>query len=66
MDTNKELAKLKKEQARPKPAFYLGMVMLVLTIIYIVDEVTSNINSAMQPYILFDLFGITSRKVNSP
>ncbi|MBR1571459.1 MAG: MFS transporter [Lachnospiraceae bacterium] len=66
MDKNTELAKLKKEQARPKPAFYLGMVMLVLTIIYIVDEVTSNINSAMQPYILFDLFGITSRNVNSP
>lgn len=45
---------------------YLALVMVVLTIIYIVDEITSNINSAMQPYILFDLFHIASRDVNSP
>ena len=43
----------------------LGFVMTVLTIIYIVDEITSNMNAAMQPYILFDLFHITSRDVNS-
>ena len=39
--------------------------MIVLTIIYIVDEITSNVNSAMQPYALFDLFKIGSRDVNS-
>lgn len=60
-----ELAKLLKEARRVKPAYYLGAIMVVLTIIYIVDEITSNINSAMQPYILFDLFKISSRDVNS-
>jgi hypothetical protein len=40
--------------------------MLLLTIVYIVDEITSNMNSSMQPYALFELFNITSRDVNSP
>ena len=60
-----ELAKLKILQEAKKPACYLGIVMVVLTIVYIVDELTSSMNSAMQPYILFDLFNITSRDVNS-
>ena len=54
-----ELAKLKILQEAKKPACYLGIVMVVLTIVYIVDEITSSMNSAMQPYILFDLFNIT-------
>ena len=61
----RELARLKRLQAAHKPAFYLGLVMVVLTIVYIVDEITSNMNSTMQPYALFDLFNIVSRDVNS-
>ena len=44
---------------------YLVFAMIVLTVIYIVDEVTSNVNTSMQPYALFDLFHITSRDVTS-
>ncbi len=62
----REIARLKKEQARPKPLHYMLFVMVVLTVIYVVDELTSNVNSAMQPYALFDLFSIASRDVNSP
>ncbi len=62
----KQLSKLKAEAARKKPLHYIGLAMVVLTIIYIVDEITSNMNAAMQPYVLFDLFNITSRNVNSP
>lgn len=62
----KELARLDREAARPQFAHYLLFVMIVLTVIYIVDEITSNMNAAMQPYVLFDLFSITSRSVNSP
>ncbi len=62
----RELARLEKEAQRPKGAYYLLFAMIMLTIIYIVDEITSNMNSAMQPYALFDLFGITSRNVNGP
>ena len=52
----RELARLQREAQRPKGAYYLLFTMIVLTIIYIVDEITSNVNSAMQPYALFDLF----------
>ena len=62
----KQLSRLKAEAARKKPLHYIGLAMVVLTIIYIVDEITSNMNAAMQPYVLFDLFNITSRNVNSP
>ena len=62
----RELARLDREAARPKTARYLLFVMIVLTVIYVVDEITSNVNAAMQPYVLFDLFHIGSRSVNSP
>ena len=62
----RELIRLDREFSRPKPARYLLFVLIVLTVVYVVDEITSNINSAMQPYVLFDLFSISSRSVNSP
>ncbi len=61
----KELEKLNRIAAKPLPAHYLGIIMVVLTIIYVVDEITSNLNAAMQPYILFDIFNIGSRSVES-
>ncbi|MCR4673840.1 MAG: MFS transporter [Lachnospiraceae bacterium] len=61
----KELERLNKQAAFHVTAGYLGFAMVVLTIIYVVDEITSNMNAAMQPYILFELFNITSRDVNS-
>ena len=62
----RELERLNKQAAFHVTAGYLGFAMVVLTIIYIVDEITSNMNAAMQPYILYDLFHIASRDVNSP
>lgn len=61
----RELRRLDREAARPKTGWYLLFVMIILTIIYVVDEITSNVNSSMQPYALFDLFRITSRNVES-
>ena len=61
----KQLSRLKAEAARKKPLHYIGMAVVLLTIVYVVDEITSNMNAAMQPYVLFDLFNITSRNVNS-
>ena len=60
----RELSRLEKEYSRTKGAHYLLFVMLVLTVIYVVDEITSNMNAAMQPYVLFDLFHISSRSVS--
>jgi uncharacterized membrane protein len=43
----KELAKWRKEKARPKHSGYLWYLMLILTLVYIVDEVATNLNSTM-------------------
>ena len=53
-----ELALLKKKEA-DSLAFLKNMtlIMVILTIIYVVDEITSNIN-LMRPYMIFDLFRI--------
>ena len=62
----RELQRLEREAQKPKTGRYLLFVMIILTVIYVVDEITSNMNAAMQPYVLFDLFGISSRSVSSP
>lgn len=62
----RELERLERAAARPKGAYYLLFAMIVLTVIYVVDEITSNVNASMQPYVLFDLFSIGSRSVDDP
>ena len=62
---SRELMRLENEAKRHRGKFYLLFAMVMLTVIYIVDEITSNVNAAMQPYALFDLFRIASRDVNS-
>jgi MFS family permease len=52
----KELAKWQKEKARPKRPGYLWYLMLILTLVYIVDEVATNLNSTMQPYMIEEFF----------
>jgi MFS family permease len=52
----KELIKWQKQKARPKKSGYLWYLMLILTLVYIVDEVATNLNSTMQPYMIEDFF----------
>src|SRR5574344_1795355 len=52
----KELAKWQKEKARPNRPAYLWYLMAVLTLVYIVDEVATNLNSTMQPYMIEEFF----------
>lgn len=47
----RQLVKLKKEQAKSKPAGYLAYFMLIISVIYIADEVTSQIGTQMQSVI---------------
>ena len=61
----RELAHLSRVSRRHRGVHYLLFMMIVLTVIYVVDEITSNMNAAMQPYVLFDLFRISSRDVNT-
>ncbi|MBP0969233.1 MAG: MFS transporter [Oscillospiraceae bacterium] len=57
-EKERTLAVLKKKEA-DSLAFLKNMtlIMVILTVIYVVDEITSNIN-LMRPYMIFDLFRI--------
>lgn len=52
----KQLARLKREQAKSKPAGYMAYFMLIISIIYIADEVTSQIGTQMQSVIANQIF----------
>jgi MFS family permease len=52
----RELAKWQREKAKPKKRAYLWYLMLILTFVYIVDEVATNLNSTMQPYMIGEFF----------
>lgn len=62
----KELRKWKGLLTKKDTKYYFTILIIVLTIIYVVDEITSNINGTLQSAVLFDLFNITSKDVNSP
>ena len=50
---------------KKKGKFYLLGLFVLLTLIYVVDEIASNINSAMQPSVILDLFSIPNHDVLS-
>ncbi len=51
-----ELEKLKKKQAQPTGKNYLFIMIFLVAIIYIVDEITSNIRTNMNPMIIDQFF----------
>jgi len=48
----KELNRLQRLKALPEPKHYFWILIVVLSLIYIVDEQTSNIEAALQSYIV--------------
>jgi len=50
---------------KKKGKYYLLGLFVLLTLIYVVDEIASNINSAMQPSVILDLFNIPNHDVLS-
>ena len=44
---------------------YLVVLFVILTAIYIVDEISSNITTSMQPYVILDLFDVPGGSVLS-
>lgn len=44
---NKELTRLKKEEARPKSKAYLYYMFLILALIYIMDEISTNLPNSL-------------------
>lgn len=53
----KELTRLQKEKARPKNKAYFWYLLLILTLIYIIDEVTTNVPNQIQSSIISAFFG---------
>lgn len=51
-----ELIKRIKEYEKPMTGKYLWFLMIVLAIVYIVDEVTSNIPSSLQSEVVEEFF----------
>ena len=60
-----EKQRLLKEKAAPEKAGYFIVLMVALTLIYIVDELASNMNGAMQTYAILDLFHVPNGDVNT-
>lgn len=52
----KELSYWKKQQARPKGNFYFWYLVLIIALIYAVDEIASQISTLMQTEIANDFF----------
>lgn len=53
-----ELSKLELAQMYHQGKYYLVFLVVVLTIVYVVDEITSSMTSAMQPYAIIDLYNL--------
>ncbi len=62
----RELARLSKMAEKPMTRLYFPILLIALTVIYIVDELASSMNSAMQPYMILDLFRIPNHDINEP
>ncbi len=52
----KELLRLRKEQSKPKWPGYLIYFIFIITVIYVVDEITSQIETQMQSIIASQIF----------
>lgn len=53
----KEIAKWEKEKARPKRSYYIVYLVMIIALIYSVDEIASQIGTLMKSEIADDLFG---------
>lgn len=55
----KEIKKLERDSKFHKSKNYFWILILVLTVIYVVDELTSSVRGAVQTYTICDLFNTT-------
>ena len=62
-----ELAHIDKRMAKAERfAKLLFLAIIIVTVIYIVDEITSNVDSKMRTFMIYDLFHIPYGQVDSP
>lgn len=61
----RELARLTKLKNMPSKVHGFWLLLVILTVIYIADEISSTINGTMKTYMIFDLFKIPKMDVDS-
>ena len=52
----KELERLHREQKKPKGLSYFAYFILIIAVVYMVDEITTQISSQMQTVVAHELF----------
>ncbi len=52
----REITRLEKELSRPKPHYYMAYLLIVVSIIYIADEIATQIGGQMQSEIAHSIF----------
>lgn len=52
----RELARLQREKAKPRLPGYIAYFVLIITVVYMVDEITTQISSQMQTIVGHELF----------
>lgn len=57
---NREIERWERQKARPKGRFYLVYIIFIITLIYAVDEIASQIGTLMKTEIANDLFNSES------
>ncbi len=58
-DEQVEIAKLEKDKAFHNKKNYLIILTIVLTVVYIVDELASNVRGTVETFTICDLFGVS-------
>ena len=61
----KELARLEKANLKKPLVHGFWFLLVILTVIYIADEISSNMNGVMRPYMIFDLFKVPNSDTTS-
>ena len=61
----KELRRWERESLKKPLIHGFWFLLIILTVIYIADEISSNMNGVMKPYMIFDLFHIPNADTKS-
>lgn len=61
----KEIAKWEKEKARPKKSYYIIYLIFIVSLIYVTDEIASQIGTLIKTEIANDLMSSFGKKASA-
>lgn len=62
---SRQLERYQRQINRQRHLHYFILMLILVTLSYIIDEISTNINSSVTTNVIFDLFHITSRDITS-